>query len=171
MPPTISREISIAHNLIVCNGYLVTETPRLDQQLCFALHTATRAMNATYRPVLEELGVTYPQYLVLLALWERDGRGVGDLCEQLQLDTGTLSPLLKRLETLGLVERHRLATDERRVEIRLTTAGNDLRGAACDIPRHIAGAAQLGLAEMEALRDALVRLTHSLNNTTGKKES
>ena len=157
------------YNLIVCNSYVVPQVPRLDQQLCFALHTATRAMNATYRPILDELGVTYPQYLVLLALWERDGRGVGELCEQLQLDTGTLSPLLKRLETLGLVERHRLTSDSRRVEIRLTVKGAELREAACDIPRRIAGSAGLNLAELEGLHETLVRLTNSLNRTTEEK--
>ena len=95
----------------------------LDRQLCFALHAASRATTAVYRPVLDELGLTYPQYLAMLVLWERDGISVSDLGTRLQLDSGTLSPLLKRLEGLGLVERHRSPNDERRVVVDLTQSG------------------------------------------------
>ncbi len=144
----------------------MTDALSLDRQLCFALYAASRAMTAVYRPVLDELGITYPQYLVLLALWERDGRGVGDLCEELSLDTGTLSPLLKRLSTLGLVERQRLASDERRVEIRLTERGHALRAQACGIPRRLAEAAGIPLGDVDELRTTLARLTHSLNTYT-----
>jgi DNA-binding MarR family transcriptional regulator len=149
-------------------GYIqfMTDELSLDRQLCFALYAASRAMTAVYRPVLDELGITYPQYLVLLALWEQDGRGVGELCEELSLDTGTLSPMLKRLGALGLVERQRLASDERRVEIRLTERGRALRAQACDIPRRLAGAAGMPLAEVDELRTTLAQLTHSLNTYT-----
>ncbi len=144
----------------------MTDELSLDRQLCFSLYAASRAMTAVYRPVLDELGITYPQYLVLLALWERDGRGVGDLCGELSLDTGTLSPLLKRLGALGLVERQRLASDERRVEIRLTERGRALRAQACEIPRRLAVAAGMPLADIDELRTILVRLTDSLSTYT-----
>lgn len=135
----------------------------LDRQLCFALYSASRAVTATYRPILESLGVTYPQYLVLLALWERDGRGVSELCDDLKLDTGTLSPLLKRLDMLGLVERRRLSTDERRVQITLTDKGRALEARACDIPRRLGESMGMTARDADELRETLVRLTNSLN--------
>ena len=138
---------------------VVTDELALDQQLCFALYAASRATTSVYRPMLDELGVTYPQYLVLLVLWERDGRGVREIGEQLDLDSGTLSPLLKRLEAIGLIERQRRADDERRVEIHLTDAGHALRDRALDIPKCLAGRAGLSIDEMVALRESLVRLT------------
>ncbi|MFD6858199.1 MarR family winged helix-turn-helix transcriptional regulator [Rhodococcus sp. NPDC060090] len=139
----------------------------LDQQVCFALYRASRATTAVYRPHLERLGVTYPQYLVLLALWEHDARGVHDLCDALDLDTGTLSPLLKRLESAGLVERRRQRADERRVVVHLTDAGNALREEAEDIPGCVARASGLDVDELVALRDTLHRLTASLQDATG----
>lgn len=139
----------------------------LDQQVCFALYRASRATTATYRPHLDRLGVTYPQYLVLLALWDRDERGVQDLCDALDLDTGTLSPLLKRLETAGLVERRRQVADERRVVVHLTDAGNALRKQAEDIPECIARATGLDLDELVALRTTLHRITASLQAAAG----
>src|SRR5690606_14147124 len=102
-----------------------------DEQLCFPLYAASRAMTAVYRPKLERLGLTYPQYLVMLALWERDARSVGELGTALDLDSGTLSPLLKRLEATGYVERRRAAADERRVDIVLTERGRAVRAEAC----------------------------------------
>src|SRR3954469_18437946 len=111
---------------MVCYFLGVRDVLALDQQVCFALYTATRAVTARYRPLLDELGVTYPQYLVLLALWERDARTVKDLGAALQLDSSTLSPLLKRLEAGGLVARERRADDERSVLIRLTPDGDRL---------------------------------------------
>ncbi|WP_330231564.1 MarR family transcriptional regulator [Nocardia sp. NBC_00508] len=140
----------------------MTDHLTLDEQLCFPLYAASRAMTAVYRPRLERLGLTYPQYLVMLALWERDGRSVGDVCHALALDSGTLSPLLKRLEAAGLVERRRSATDERRVDIQLTERGRALRAEAGDIPAEMAEACGLSPAEFLALRDTLRRLTHSL---------
>ncbi|MEV6279003.1 MarR family transcriptional regulator [Nocardia sp. NPDC051832] len=141
----------------------MTDLLRLDEQLCFPLYAASRAMTAVYRSKLDKLGLTYPQYLVMLALWERDGRTVGDLCVALSLDSGTLSPLLKRLQAAGLVQRQRSTADERRVEIRLTGAGRALRAQARDIPNEMAEAAGLSLDEMVALRDTLRRMTEALS--------
>ncbi|WP_059387987.1 MarR family winged helix-turn-helix transcriptional regulator, partial [Arthrobacter sp. Hiyo1] len=101
----------------------MSEAPRLDRQVCFALYSASKAATAVYRPVLDELGLTYPQYLVMLVLWENEPRSVRELGTELGLDSGTLSPLLKRLEAMGLVERRRSVEDERRVEIHLSDAG------------------------------------------------
>ncbi|MGY4102589.1 MarR family winged helix-turn-helix transcriptional regulator [Nocardia sp. R16R-3T] len=134
----------------------------LDEQLCFPLYAASRAMTAAYRPKLAQLGLTYPQYLVMLALWERDGRSVGDICHALSLDSGTLSPLLKRLEAAGLIERRRSAADERRVDIQLTERGRALRAEACGIPAEMAESCGLSAAEVVALRETLRRLTHAL---------
>jgi DNA-binding MarR family transcriptional regulator len=117
-----------------------TDVLLLDNQLCFALHSASLAMTKVYKPHLDALGVTYPQYLALLVLWERDGLGVSELGERLFLDSGTLTPLLKRLEVGGLVNRRRDADDERRVVIRLTDAGRALKAQAAGIPACILGA-------------------------------
>ncbi|MCQ4117927.1 MarR family winged helix-turn-helix transcriptional regulator [Rhodococcus tibetensis] len=144
----------------------MTNALALDHQVCFALYSASRAMTATYRSMLEKLGVTYPQYLVLLVLWERDGRGVRDICDALDLDTGTVSPLLKRLESLGLVERRRDSADERRVGIHLTEAGDELRHSAVGIPAALARSTGMDVDELVALRDTLSRLTESLHQYT-----
>jgi len=119
-------------------------------------------MTAVYRPKLEAMGLTYPQYLVMLVLWERDGRSVGELCAALALDSGTLSPLLKRLEAAGFVARSRSAADERRVEISLTATGRDLRAVACGIPDEMAEATGLSLEELGTLRGLLQRLSQGL---------
>ncbi|HEU4666375.1 MAG TPA: MarR family transcriptional regulator [Arthrobacter sp.] len=140
----------------------MTDAPRLDRQVCFALYSASRAATAVYRPVLEQLGLTYPQYLVMLVLWENDPRGVKEIGEELGLDSGTLSPLLKRLEALGLVERRRSGEDERRVAIHLTPAGRSLSGPAAAIPQRLADAAGLSTAELEQLRRTLGKLTSAL---------
>ncbi|MBF6205541.1 MULTISPECIES: MarR family winged helix-turn-helix transcriptional regulator [Nocardia] len=142
----------------------MTDHLTLDKQLCFPLYAASRAMTAVYRPKLERLGLTYPQYLVMLALWERDERSVGDVCHALDLDSGTLSPLLKRLEAAGLVERRRSAADERRVDIRLTERGRALRTEAGDIPAQMAEASGLSMDDVVALRDILHRLTDALKS-------
>jgi DNA-binding MarR family transcriptional regulator len=143
----------------------MTEAPRLDRQVCFALYSASRAATAVYRPLLEDLGLTYPQYLVMLVLWESEPRGVKELGEELGLDSGTLSPLLKRLEALGFVERRRSGEDERRVAIHLTPAGRALSGKANGIPQHLADAAGLSAEEVEQLRSTLRRLTDALNRS------
>ncbi|MCA2209720.1 MULTISPECIES: MarR family winged helix-turn-helix transcriptional regulator [Nocardia] len=140
----------------------MTDGLTLDEQLCFPLYAASRAMTAVYRPKLEQLGLTYPQYLVMLALWERDGRSVGELGRALDLDSGTLSPLLKRLEATGFVQRRRAADDERRVDIVLTDHGRAVRARACAIPTEMAQAAGLTGDEAAALRTLLRKLTDSL---------
>lgn len=142
----------------------MSETPRLDRQVCFALYSASRAATAVYRPVLEGLGLTYPQYLVLLVLWENDPRGVKELGEELGLDSGTLSPLLKRLEALGFVERRRSGEDERRVAVHLTAAGRELSVRASAIPQRLADAAGLSADELEQLRTTLGKLTAALHS-------
>ncbi|HEX9228608.1 MAG TPA: MarR family transcriptional regulator, partial [Arthrobacter sp.] len=142
-----------------------TNAPRLDKQLCFAMYSASRAATAAYRPILDELGLTYPQYLVMLVLWEDAPRSVRELGEELGLDSGTLSPLLKRLETLGFVERRRSAADERRVEVFLTDPGAALSTRASAIPQRLADAAGLSPAELEQLRETLGRLTAALHGS------
>ena len=141
----------------------------LDRQVCFALYSATRAVTQLYRPVLDALGLTYPQYLVLLVLWERDGLTVKQVGERLALDSGTLTPLLKRLEHQGLVERRRGEDDERLVRIHLTAAGRALRHKARKIPAELACRAGYDVAtdrsirELGRLRDELTALSRRLS--------
>ena len=111
----------------------------LDNQLCFALYSASLAMTKLYKPVLAPIGLTYPQYLTLLALWERDGQGVSELGERLYLDSGTLTPLLKRMEAGGWLLRQRSTEDERRVIVRLTAQGQALRDTARNAGQTLAG--------------------------------
>lgn len=120
----------------------------LDNQLCFALYSASLAMTKVYKPLLQELGLTYPQYLAMLVLWENDGLMVSEIGQRLSLDSGTLTPLLKRLEALGLISRIRDVDDERRVHITLTAAGRKLRAKAAKIPGCILSAAQCSLSEV-----------------------
>ncbi|TGD85508.1 MarR family transcriptional regulator [Mycolicibacterium sp. CH28] len=136
--------------------------PRLDDQLCFALYSASRAVTAAYRPLLAELNLTYPQYLVLLVLWEEDRASVGRLCQRLHLDSGTLSPLLKRLEAVGYVTRERAADDERRVDVVLTPTGKRLQTKASCIPERLLAVSDMSLDEIAALRDAVLRLSDTL---------
>ncbi|MEU7056381.1 MarR family transcriptional regulator [Streptomyces sp. NPDC046197] len=136
---------------------------RLDRQICFSLHAASRAFNGVYRVILKELGLTYPQYLVMLVLWEHGETPVKKLGEHLRLDSGTLSPLLKRLETSGLVRRERSARDERSVEVRLTDEGAALRERATAVPRRIMSATGFSLDEIRDLRSRLDRLTTALD--------
>ena len=141
----------------------MTDTPSpsvaLDDQLCFALYAASRAVTARYRPMLDKLGVTYPQYLVLMLLWERDGQTVGQLGSRLALDSGTLSPLLKRLTAAGLVTRHRRTDDERSVSVRLTEAGRALQGPACSISAEMISALDLDREQFAELRGQLRTIT------------
>ncbi|EFE69148.1 regulatory protein [Streptomyces viridosporus ATCC 14672] len=136
---------------------------RLDQQICFSLHAASRAFNGVYRGILKDLGLTYPQYLVMLVLWEHGALPVKKLGEHLRLDSGTLSPLLKRLEAAGLVRRERSARDERSVEVRPTEEGAALRERALEVPRRITAATGFGIDEVHALRAHLDRLTAALD--------
>jgi DNA-binding MarR family transcriptional regulator len=134
----------------------------LDDQLCFALYAASRAVTAAYRPLLAELDLTYPQYLVMLVLWERGSGTVKELGDALELDYGTLSPLLKRLEAAGLVRRERRPEDERSVRVALTDGGAALRDRATAVPPAIGAAMGLDAAEATELRAALRRLTASV---------
>lgn len=136
---------------------------RLDRQLCFSLNAASRAFGAVYRGLLKDLGLTYPQYLVMLALWEHGELPVKRLGELLRLDSGTLSPLLKRLESAGLVRRERSVHDERSVLAGLTPAGAELRGRAAEVPRRIMAATGFDLREAAELRTLLDRLTLALD--------
>lgn len=130
----------------------------LDQQVCFALVVAARNVVALYRPILDPLGLTHPQYLVMLALWQHAPLSVKDLSGLLQLDPGTLSPLLKRLETAGLLERGRRATDERQLAVTLTAEGVRLREQALAIPAAVVERLDMDLRELTDLRDALTRV-------------
>jgi DNA-binding MarR family transcriptional regulator len=131
----------------------------LEDQLCFALYAASRAMTARYRPLLDAIGLTYPQYLVMMLLWEEDNQTVGQLGARLSLDSGTLSPLLKRLTTAGLVTRHRRVEDERSVAIALTDAGRELREKADAISGEIICALDLDRAEFADLKAKLNLIT------------
>ncbi|MFJ4205754.1 MarR family winged helix-turn-helix transcriptional regulator [Streptomyces sviceus] len=132
----------------------------LDDQLCFALYAAQRAVTAAYRPLLDELGLTYPQYLVLLVLWERGETSVKELAGALRLDYGTVSPLLKRLEAAGLVRRERAASDERSVLVACTGHGEELRERAARVPGALLAATDLDGTEAARLREELWRLAH-----------
>ncbi len=135
----------------------------LDAQLCFALYSASLAMTKLYKPLLAPLGLTYPQYLVMLVLWESDGQPVSAIGERLSLDSGTLTPLLKRLELAGLVQRLRDAADERRVLIRLSPAGRALRSRALAVPQQVLCAAQCPLDEISSLTQRLKSLRDSIS--------
>jgi DNA-binding MarR family transcriptional regulator len=123
----------------------------LDHQLCFALYSASLSMTKLYKPLLDHLGLTYPQYLALLVLWEQDGLQVSELGERLFLDSGTLTPLLKRLEANGLVRRVRSQTDERRVHIHLTESGHALRQRARAVPGCLLQATGCSVPELQTL--------------------
>jgi DNA-binding MarR family transcriptional regulator len=137
----------------------------LDDQLCFALYAASRAVTQRYRPLLERVGITYPQYLVMLVLWERGTTTVKGLADALQLDYGTLSPLLKRLAAAGYVERRRRTDDERSVEITLTEAGRELKKQVGDIPQVIVDAYNLDANDFASLRKTLRELAESVAAT------
>ncbi len=143
----------------------------LRRQVCFALYSASRAVTTLYRPVLEQLDLTYPQYLVLLVLWQHDRRTVKDLGSELMLDSGTLSPLLKRMESAGLVRRERSRTDERSVLIHLTEHGDQLRRRAATVPATVAAAAGLSTAELTDLRERLTALTRAITAATNDTDS
>jgi DNA-binding MarR family transcriptional regulator len=136
---------------------------KLDAQLCFAIYGAAHAFNRTYKPLLEPLGLTYPQYLVMLALWEEDGQTVKAIGERLGLDSGTLSPLLKRLEQSGLLVRKRDPRDERQVTITLADKGREMEEQAIEVYAAIGTALGCSREEAAALRDGLIGLRQRLN--------
>jgi MarR family transcriptional regulator, organic hydroperoxide resistance regulator len=137
------------------SGVAPVEMPRLDEHLCFALYAASNHMTRLFLPFLQKLGVTYPQYLVLVVLWERGSLGVGDLASLLRMDFGTLSPMLKRLESKGLVTRERQAADERRVLVDLTPKGVSLRKRTEQMLGEFYCFLNLPLAELFDLKDRL----------------
>ncbi len=146
------------------------DMPRVDQQLCFAVYSTLHAVNKVYAPLLSAIGLTYPQYLVMLVLWEADDVTVKAIGERLHLDSGTLTPLLKRLEGLMLLTRARDARDERQVRVKLTPNGRDLRRAAKRIPAQIAQAMGRSPDELKSLRKELRRIRNALLGKRDKPE-
>ncbi|MCK1420090.1 MarR family transcriptional regulator [Bradyrhizobium sp. 180] len=141
---------------------------RLDNQICFAVYSAAHAFNRVYKPLLGRLGLTYPQYLVMLVLWERDDVPVRDIGEKLFLDSGTLTPLLKRLEAAHLVRRTRSSEDERQVLIALTPQGQALKDKARSVPQSILAASDCSVPELVAMKDEIVALRDRLNAVIGE---
>jgi len=144
------------------NDLFITNNLLLDQQLCFALYSANLALHKVYRKLLSQLELTYPQYLVMLVLWERDEITVSDIGERLFLDSATLTPLLKRLETAGLLLRYRAEADERQVIIALTAAGSGLREKAQSVPEAVLCATDCRIDEVMELKQQLERLRGKL---------
>lgn len=142
----------------------------LDAQLCFAIYGAAHAFTRTYKPLLEPLGLTYPQYLVMIALWEEDDQPVKAIGDRLGLDSGTLSPLLKRLEQSGLVTRKRDRDDERQVRISLTKKGTELKTRAAGVAGAIGRAVGCSFDEAVALRDELIALKQRLIKAGSEKD-
>ncbi|WP_454641636.1 MarR family winged helix-turn-helix transcriptional regulator [Bradyrhizobium liaoningense] len=140
---------------------------RLDNQICFAVYSAAHAFNRVYKPLLDRLGLTYPQYLVMLVLWERDDVPVKDIGEKLFLDSGTLTPLLKRLEAAHFVKRSRSREDERQVLIALTPQGYALKEKARAVPQSILAASDCSVSELVAMKDEIVALRDRLNAVIG----
>ncbi|MEU4416318.1 MarR family transcriptional regulator [Nocardia salmonicida] len=143
---------------------------RLDRQVCFALAVANRSVLAVYRPLLEPLGLTHPQYLVMLALWGEAPMSVKAVAEAIQLDSATLSPLLKRLESAGLITRRRDPLDERTLHIDLTEVGRDLREQAEQIPPAVVARLGVSLADLEELRDVLGRVNAAARRASDVRE-
>ncbi|WP_115031981.1 MarR family transcriptional regulator [Tardiphaga sp. CF115] len=140
---------------------------QLDNQLCFAVYSAGHAFNRVYKPLLDRLKLTYPQYLAMLVLWEQDNVPVKDIGERLFLDSGTLTPLLKRLEAAGLIKRTRSVEDERQMLIALTAQGQALREKAKAVPQGILAASACTVGEMAAMKNDLVALRDRLNAAIG----
>ena len=165
-----SGTVAVAREAGTGRGGEMEELLRLENQLCFALYSASNLLTRLYRPLLEPLGITYPQYLALLALWERAPRTVGELGQALGLDSGTLTPLLKRMEANGLVVRKRAAEDERRVQVELTPAGQQLRARAVTIPKEMFCKLPLAPDEAAELRDSLKRLARGMREVDAEGE-
>lgn len=138
------------------------EALKLDNQLCFALYACSREITKLYKPVLDELGLTYTQYISLLVLWEKDNQTVKDMGKKLHLDSGTLTPLLKKLESMELVKRTRDTIDERKVYVKLTQKGTDLRKMAIEIPNKILCSTGLSLQNAELLKENITSLLLSI---------
>ncbi|WP_370890552.1 MarR family winged helix-turn-helix transcriptional regulator [Janibacter sp. GXQ6167] len=143
----------------------MSDAPLLGDQLCFVMYAASRSLTNAYRPGLARLGLTYPQFVTLLVVAEHDGLGVAELAARLHLDASTLSPLLKRMEALGLIERTRSSTDERRVVVTLTEAGRDMTGPAAEVREEVAARLALTPEEAETLRTLSQRLIAGYEDT------
>lgn len=141
------------------------ESLLLDNQLCFALHSTSLLMTKVYKPLLQALGLTYPQYLAMMVLWEEDGLTVGEISNRLLTDPGSLTPLLKRLEAEGLLSRTRSREDERVVVVELTDAGRALQDKAMDIPQCILGASGLDIEQLRKLQGDLLALRGNLQRS------
>ena len=142
------------------------EQLKLDNQVCFPVYAASRLITREYQPYLDEMGITYPQYLVLLVLWESDGITVNDITRKLILNTNTVTPLLKRMETMGIISRKRSDDDERKVMVQLTQKGKQMREQASAIPEKLAKSiltGEMSINELIDLRDQLNRLIRILN--------
>ena len=139
------------------------ETSKLGSMLCFTVYSTAHAFNRVYKPLLDRLGLTYPQYLVMLALWERDGVPLKDIGERLFLDSGTLTPLLKRLEKAQLIKRTRSSEDERQVLVALTPQGQALHDKARAVPQSVLAATACSVAELSAIKNEIVALRDRLN--------
>ena len=140
----------------------------LGNQICFAIYSTAHAFNRVYKPLLEGLGLTYPQYLAMLVLWERDGLSVKEIGDRLFLDSGTLTPLLKRLEAAELIKRTRSTEDERQVLIALTSRGQALRDKARAVPQGILAASGCSVTELAAMKNQLIALRERLNSAFGE---
>ena len=141
---------------------------KLDDFLCFAVYSASHAFSRVYKPMLDQLGLTYPQYLVMVALWEADDQTVGALGDRLSLESNTLTPLLKRLEAAGYVRRDRDPRDERQVRVSLTATGRDLRAEAAKVPACILDASGLEAVDLGRLRQQIISLRGALENYSAK---
>lgn len=151
--------------------YDYREAMKLSNQLCFPLYAASRNVIGLYTPYLNELGLTYTQYLVFLVLWEKDGITVSEICEKLKLDSGTVSPLLKKLQQAGYVQKVRSASDDRVVEITLTDAGKALQEKAKDVPAKVSSCLDLSPEKAKMLYELLYELLDNQNKKNGKGES
>ncbi len=143
------------------------ELLRLDNQLCFTLYAGSRAVTKMYRPLLDRLELSYPQYLVMLVLWETDGLKVNDIGRRLQLDSGTLTPLLKRMESQGLVRRARSGEDERAVNITLTEKGRILKKKAVEVPKELLCRSGLSPEEFLSLKKTISELIERMEKSSG----
>lgn len=143
---------------------------RLDDNLCFSIYSAGHAFTRFYKPLLDALDLTYPQYLAMIALWEDDGQTVGEMGRRLRLDSNTLTPLLKRMETAGLVTRNRDRQDERIVRVALTGKGRDLEAKAATVPACVLDAVDMDVSELRALRAQILRLRDKLDAALEKSD-
>jgi DNA-binding MarR family transcriptional regulator len=147
------------------------ENLKLDRQLCFALYSATNSITRLYRGLLDDYDLTYPQYLVLVVLWEKDGIAIKEVMKRLNLDSGTLSPIIKRLQIAGLVEKVRTDKDERIVRLLLTDKARKLQPMIADVQNQVACQTELSSEEFFELLDRLNQLAASLNNTEAKQSA